>query len=771
MDNYRVSVRAMVEYVYSAGSIDNRFRSSSSMTEGTRIHQKLQKEYGESDQKEVFLQMDIPFDSFTLQLEGRCDGLLAAGSDGLLTIDEIKSTTKSLDLIEEQSHPVHWAQAKCYAWIVAEQNALEEIKVQLTYVQLPSEEKKQFAKVFSQTELKEYIEETAAAYRAFAVMKLKHEKQRQESIRQLAFPYPEYRSGQRAFAGTVYKTIMDRKNLMAEAPTGIGKTMSTLFPAIKSMGEGLSRKLFYLTAKTITRATAEEALSHLEAKGLYMNSVTMTAKDKICFKEETICQPEYCDFADGYYDRINGAMLDILSNETRIIRAVIEQYAMKHKICPFEFSIDLAYQADAVIGDYNYVFDPRVNLKRFLEEQKTKTVLLIDEAHNLVDRARAMFSASIDKSPFLKLKREYKQNHALFLPSKALNDFFIAFKKEMDGRKQLVLDHIPDELPSLMEAFTEEAEKELLRTSKEPANTELLLETYFAAQNFIRIAKLFDDHSIAYGEKNGNELTLNLFCIDPSENLRRMGKGYRAKIYFSATMSPGRYYQDMLGVEEDDFKTRVPSPFHRDQFQVWVQPLSTRYREREESIAPIVRTIGNLVEGKSGNHLVFFPSYQYLESVYEEFTLNYSHIQTIKQDTGMKEEERERFLERFQAGSKEPLVGFAVLGGIFSEGIDLRGDRLNGVAVVGVGLPQIGFERDLIKTHFAAHGKNGYDYAYVYPGMNKVLQAGGRLIRSETDTGTIILIDDRYLQAKYQGLLPEEWRDFRILNDSSILKE
>ena len=761
MDFYKVSVRALVEYVFSSGSIDSRFRSASSLAEGTKAHQKIQKTYSDNDQREVFLGVDIPLDDMIVQIEGRCDGLLEGEERKI--IDEIKSTAADLSLIEEESYPVHWAQAKCYAYMYAKAHGQNEMEVQLTYFQIESEEMKKFSKVFSIAELGKFMDEVVEEYRPFAQYQLAHKKKRDDSITSLPFPYQGYRNGQRKLAGAVYKTIVDQKTLMAAAPTGIGKTMSTIFPTIKAIGEKEANRLFYLTAKTITRTAAEEAFLDLEKNGLHMNSVTLTAKDKVCFKEETICQKDYCEFANGYYDRVNGAILDILTHETQMNRSVIERYAQKHKVCPFEFSIDLAYQADAIIGDYNYLFDPRVYLKRLSEEQKSKTVLLVDEAHNLVDRAREMFSAVLLKSPFLQLKKSYKHHNPLFRVLKQINEYFIGVKKECIEEKYKILPGVPDSLLPLLETFIELAEKELLTGGQESEGTELLLETYFSSQNFMRISTFYDEHYMTYSEVSRNEVTLKLFCIDPSANLQKMGKGYRSKVFFSATLSPQHYYQDMLGLEKDDYVITVPSPFNPNQWKVTIQPLSTRYRDRQNSIEPIVKTIGSLAHGKTGNHLIFFPSYQYMEAVYEVFRESFPEVQSIKQETGMTETEREGFLAHFQGGKDQTLLGFAVLGGIFSEGIDLKGDRLNGVAVVGVGLPQIGLERDLIKDFFSGTGKSGYDYSYVYPGMNKVLQAGGRLIRSETDHGTIILIDDRFLQPKYQGLLPEEWRQFDLL--------
>lgn len=747
--------------MFRSGSIDSRFRTTSTMTEGTKAHQKIQKSYDEGDQKEVYVQTEVEQDGLTLLIDGRCDGLLFSEDD--VTIDEIKSTARDLAMIEEGTYPVHWAQAKVYAYIYAKDHNLSSINVQLTYMQVNTEEQKRFKKQFTQDELSVFLEETVQHYAPYAKLIVQHRKDRDQSIKDLPFPFKSYREGQRKLAGAVYTTIAEGKNLFAQAPTGIGKTMSTSFPAVKAIGEGVLQRMFYLTAKTITREAAEEAFLLMQKKGLRMNVVTLTAKEKMCVKEKTICQADYCEFADGYYDRVNGAVLDILANETVIHRRVIQEYAMKHKLCPFEFSLDLAYGADAVICDYNYVFDPRVSLKRMLEEQKKRTALLIDEAHNLVDRGRSMFSAEIYKSAFLSIARDFKgKNTELSQSAKAVNDLGLTLKKRCGETKSLVMEEKPEELIELLELFVASAEKELLM-QHDGESQQMLLDTYFAAQSFIRIAKLYDERYVTYVEYERSEVKVKLFCLDPSLLLQQMGKGFRSRIYFSATFTPIDYYKDMIGFQDEDYALAIPSPFDRDQLAVYIQPLSTRYRDRERTRKPIAAMMKELVTSQKGNYLVFFPSYQYMNDVYEDFMNEDVPVKSIIQLTGMTEEEREQFLGAFQADSQETLVGFAVMGGIFSEGVDLVGDRLNGVIVVGVGLPQIGLERNIIKDYFSSQGKNGYNYSYVYPGINKVLQAGGRLIRSEQDQGTIVLVDDRFLSHQYQELLPYEWKDFTVL--------
>ncbi|MBE4908511.1 ATP-dependent DNA helicase [Bacillus luteolus] len=755
----KLSVRTLVEYVYRSGSIDNKFRTTSTLTEGTKAHKVIQSTYNETDQKEVFLKTEIEYEKLLYKIEGRCDGLIFRSDEVL--IDEIKSTTKDLSLINEETFPVHWAQAIVYAYIYAKDHEHREMSVQLTYIHVVTEEQKKFIKRFTFQELKQFVNELVKNYSPYALLMHKHRINRDQSIKELPFPFSTYREGQRTLAGAIYKTIAEEKNIFANAPTGIGKTISTIFPTVKAIGEGKLERLFYLTAKTITRQTAEEAFSLMKTKGLCMSAVTITAKDKVCFKEETICQKEYCEFANGYYDRLNEAFLDIFSQETFISRATIEEYARRHTLCPFEFSLDLAFVADAIICDYNYIFDPKVALKRFFEEHKRQTVLLIDEAHNLVDRAREMFSAELQKSSFLTLKRDYKGTN-LYESVTQLNKYFIELKKKCAEKGHIVLKDLQDDLVELLEEFTHVAELELLHQTKSQ-DQQLLLDTYFAATGFVRISKLFDERFVFYVSTEKNEVQIKLFCLDPSYLLQQISKKFRATVYFSATLLPFQYFMDMLGGTTEDYTISIPSPFLKEQTDVFIQPLSTRYHDRDHSKSHIVNMLSNLVKERKGNYLVFFPSYQYLKSVFEDFTANYPEIRSILQHNNMGEDEREQFLEEFKEDSTSTLVGFAVLGGIFSEGVDLKGNRLKGVVVVGVGLPQLCLERNIIKDYFHSSGKNGYDYAYTYPGMNKVLQAGGRLIRSEADTGVIVLVDDRFLTQKYQGLFPVEWRDFETI--------
>lgn len=760
-----LAVRQLVEHVFRSGSLEGGFRSVSSLTEGTKVHQRIQKTYGELDQKEVYLSLEISHGGFIFVLDGRCDGLLVS-EDGKVTIDEIKSTAMELEGIEPDTFPVHWAQAKCYAYMYASINDVPELDIQLTYVQVGTNEHKRFVQTMTRDQLEAFVADVVQKYAPYAEMLHRHQTRRDASITGLDFPFPAYRKGQRKLAGAVYASIAEGAKLFAEAPTGIGKTMSTIFPAVKAIGTGLLQRIFYLTAKTITRTAAEEAFARLQAGGLHLHAVTITAKEKICFQEQISCRKEDCIYADGYYDRVNVAILDMLGHETLIDRGVVEAYARKHRVCPFEFSLDAAYAADAVICDYNYIFDPRVSLKRQMAEYKRHTALLVDEAHNLVDRSREMFSSALGKSAFLALQREYKAvNKGVFAAAKAVNSYFIRQRKRTE-EKHLIEREAPVELLELIEDFVQQAERELAAGAGRlvPETGSLLLDTYFEAVHFVKIGKLYDERYVTYLEASSHEVRIKLLCLDPAHLLREVGKGYRSHIYFSATLSPIGFYRDMLGADSHDYTVTVPSPFSKEQLEVVLLPLSTRYRDREATAAPLAAYLQQLTERRPGNYLFFFPSYAYMNTVYERFMSGAPKAETILQHGDMAEEEREKYLAAFEAGGSGTLAGFAVMGGIFSEGVDLVGSRLTGVVVVGVGMPQIGLERNIMRSYFDRTGRNGFDYAYVYPGMNKVLQAGGRLIRSEQDTGLLVLVDDRYLQPHYARLLPEQWREHTVIS-------
>lgn len=770
MDNQmevKISVRDLVEFILRSGSIDSSFIGSNRAVEGTRIHQKIQRSFKEGYESEVVLKYTVNYKDFLLTVEGRADGIIH--QNDMVIIDEIKTTTAPLEMIDEHFNPLHWAQAKCYAYIYAEQYHIEDTNVRLTYYQLDLDEIKYIDKCFSFDELKTFFQTITDEYYKWAKKTFDWNVEKIAAIKDLKFPYEDYRKGQREMAVAVYKTIENEKNLFAQAPTGIGKTISAIFPAIKAMGEGHTSKIFYLTAKTITRTAAQDAFSIMREKGLKLKYIILTAKEKICFNGETICTPEECIYASGHFDRVNAAIDDILSNEDELSREIIEEYAKKHKVCPFEFSLDLTLWADAIICDYNYVFDPSVYLKRFFMDRGGDYTVLIDEAHNLVDRSREMFSAELYKRPFLDLKRMMKEESPKI--SKELgkiNKFMLDMGKLCGENGYFIVKEPHEKIYALLKTFMHLSEEYLLK-HKDGEVYEKLLQLYFDCVSFTRIWELYDERYTTYVEKTDDDVKIKLFCLDPSYQLREVLKKCRASVFFSATLLPMGYHRNILGGSEEDYGIYLDSPFSIDNRRILIADnISTRYRDREQSYGVIADYIKAVISAKAGNYMVFFPSYQYMDAVYDVFIERYSGINAYAQLPGMTEKEREKFLEFFRPNPEESGIGFCVLGGIYSEGIDLKYDRLIGVIIVGVGLPQICLERNIIREYFEKSQNLGYAYAYMYPGMNKVLQAAGRLIRSEEDKGIILLIDDRFKYQSYQRLFPKEWFPYMRVNELNI---
>ncbi|WP_271005643.1 ATP-dependent DNA helicase [Listeria seeligeri] len=770
MKAVQISVRRLVEFVLRGGSIDSRMTSSDRALEGTKIHQLLQKSAGEEYQAEVSLKLDRTVDGVVFSLDGRADGIINEQ-----TIDEIKTTETVMEEITEDFRPLHWAQLICYGFMLAEKSDLPEVTLQLTYYQVADEEIKQFRRIMSREEMGVFVDDLLSKYAVWAKMSAAWEMKRNKTIQELSFPYDSYRRGQRELSIAVYRTAVSGENLFCEAPTGIGKTMSTLFPAVKAMGEGKTDKIFYFTAKTITRQVAEDALDEMRRKGLAARSVTITAKDKICFLDERKCEPDHCQFARGYYDRLNEALFDLLGQEEAITRTVVEQYARKYTLCPFELSLDVALFCDAIVCDYNYLFDPVVYLKRFFSEGPGKYTFLVDEVHNLVDRARSMFSATLRKSLVMQVKRQLdkKLHKRLWNAVNAMNKVMVSLNKELTESGETI--HVNKigltEWNESVLKFTFVAKEWLPQNTQSETQSDVL-ELYFESLRYVKIAELYDERYTTQITRTHSDLEIKQLCLDPAFLLSEKLKLGASSVLFSATLRPIDYYTNVLGGEEDTSRMVFSSPFEQQNMHLLVADnISTKYQMRDQSLASVVEALAALIAGKKGNYLFFFPSFQYLQNVYELFREKHPEIVARKQEGAMDEEQREAFLEAFKAGNLETLVGFCVLGGVFSEGIDLRGERLIGAAIVGVGLAQLNPESDLIKDYYNETIGQGFDYAYQLPGMNKVLQAVGRVIRGESDRGVILLIDERFSASRYRTLFPAHWNHAKIVKNTKEITE
>ncbi|SMC45167.1 ATP-dependent DNA helicase [Sporomusa malonica] len=762
----KTSVRSLVEFVLRSGDLSAAFTGSSRMVDGSRIHRHIQKSQGSEYEPEISLSIVVERPDVKIQISGRADGVITAKDEAgmvQVTIDEIKSVTEELEAIEEGHNLLHWAQAKCYAYIYAVQHGLKQVSVQISYCQVTTLEIKAFKQRYSILELSDFFNCLITEYAMWANRLGEWINERNNSAQLLQFPFSAFRHGQRQLAVAVYKTLSMGLKLFAQAPTGTGKTMATVFPAVKALGMGHVEKIFFLTAKTVTRQLAEEAFDRLRQAGLKCKTLTLTAKEKTCFVPGAACTPEECPYAQGYYDRINLALNDCWRLEA-FTREAIEQCAREHRICPFELSLELAFWTDAVICDYNYVFDPRVYLKQFFHENDAQYCFLIDEAHNLVDRARDMFSAEITKQSFLDIKKSVNdQLPQLAKAAGKINTFLLKTGKscvekpavgEFDYfiREQSLTDILP-----LLRKFMDLAEKWLAKNQQADFREELM-DIYFKVNAYLRTSEMYDERYVTYVEKIDKDIKLKLFCVNPSELLKQAVKRGRAAIYFSATLTPLNYFLEILGGEEGDGKIVVPSPFTHNNLALLVADnISTTYKTREKTYDLIVESTTAAIKARAGNYLVFLPSYRYMEEVYQRFSLKNPLIRVVRQIGEMTEEERAEFLCQFSGDNVETLVGFAVLGGVFGEGIDLTGERLIGAIIVGVGLPKVCLEREIIRQWFDKNNRQGYEYAYVYPGMNKVLQAAGRVIRTEQDRGLVLLIDERLSQSRYRRLFPPEW--------------
>ncbi|EKK3340527.1 ATP-dependent DNA helicase [Listeria innocua] len=765
MKNVQISVRRLVEFVLKSGSIDSRMTSSDRALEGTKIHQLLQKEAGEEYEAEVSLKLVRVIDDISFTLEGRADGVI----NGEM-IDEIKTTEVEMDEITEDFRPLHWAQLICYGFMLAEKSDLAEVTLQLTYYQVADKEVKQFTRVMSRKEMSTFVDDLLSKYAIWAKMSAAWEMKRNKSIQELTFPYDGYRRGQRELAIAVYRTAMDDEKLFCEAPTGIGKTMSTLFPSVKAMGEGKADKLFYFTAKTITRQVAEDALDEMRRKGLAARSVTITAKDKICFLDERKCDPEHCQFARGYYDRLNEALFDMLQTEETITRSVVEAFARKYTLCPFELSLDVALFCDVIVCDYNYLFDPVVYLKRFFADGPGRYTFLVDEVHNLVDRARSMFSATLSKSIIMQVKRELdkKTDKKLLNSVTAMNKIMIALNKQLAEENKTIYvkkEALSDWNEAVLK-FSYVAKDWLPKNTEAKAQADVL-ELYFESLRYLKIAELYDKRYVTQITRNRSDVLIKQLCLDPAFLLSEKLKLGASSVLFSATLRPIDYYTNLLGGNNDTSRLTFASPFKQNNMHLMVADyISTKYQRRENSLESVIDALYAMLSGKKGNYLFFFPSFQYLETAFELFSEKYPEVRAQKQQSFMNEAEREEFLAAFETGREETFVGFCVLGGVFSEGVDLRGERLIGTAIVGVGLAQMNVESDLIKDYYNETIGRGFDYAYQIPGMNKVLQAVGRVIRGDKDQGVVLLIEERFATDRYKALFPAHWNHARTVKNT-----
>ncbi|MCH5332895.1 MAG: ATP-dependent DNA helicase [Agathobacter sp.] len=800
-----ISVRNLVEFIFREGDIDNRVDrlTANAMQEGSRLHRKIQKSMGGGYQAEVPLAITVEAADYRMTVEGRADGIFYVGEPeaadtyeqvrlalaeceeekeigtritrgNVWYIDEIKGVSRRPETMDGPVY-VHQAQAMCYAYIYAEQNGLDRMGVQMTYCSLDNEapgEPRRFRIEYEFAELADWFEALMERYRKWADFQVQWKKKRQESIRSLAFPY-EYREGQKKLIEDVYRSILRGKTLFLQAPTGVGKTISTIFPAVKAVGEGLADRIFYLTAKTITATVAKETFGLLRGQGYTAKTIQLTAKEKLCVCEEMNCNPVDCPYAKGHFDRVNDAVFDLLQKSDTFTREEILAQADAWRVCPFELSLDTASWADNILCDYNYVFDPNVYLKRFFAEGvKGDYIFLVDEAHNLVERSREMYSAEIVKEDVLAVKNIMKQHDR---ETEALlqkcNRELLAMRRECETYR--VYDNISALVFHLMRLASRM--EEFLEKPMDFPERRSVLELYFTVRNFLRIYDLVDEHYVIYAQAEEGRFSVKLFCVDPSSNLQACVDKAEAAVFFSATLLPVNYYKKLLSTRTDDYAIYAESTFSSSQrLLLFGKDVSTKYTRRSPAeYKKIARYILALVQGKTGNYMAFFPSYRLMQEVCDclREEPEGAGLAILCQTANMREDEREEFLAAFEEEREETLIAFCVMGGIFGEGIDLKNDRLIGAVIVGTGLPQVSNEREILRDYYDRRGGQGFDYAFRYPGMNKVLQAAGRVIRTAEDKGVVLLLDERFLQPEYVPLFPREWQERKLCDSGQVQAE
>lgn len=785
----KISVRRLVEFILRSGDIDTRTGSgvdTEAMLAGGRAHRKIQKGKAGDYRAEVPLVWETDRGDFVLRIEGRADGIF---TDGLsrLCVDEIKGLLMDVRELSEP-YEVHLAQAKCYAAIlfrtdfVAWDDGLPDdreptyertrIGVRMTYVDLEENDRiNMFDFEYGKEELLAWFDSVVEEYCKWCQHHTDHKKRRDASMGPLTFPF-EYRPGQKNLVSSVYHTILRKQELFLMAPTGVGKTLSVVYPAVRAVGQGHADMIFYLTAKNQTLTVGAEAFRILADRGLIMKTIVLTSKEKICPMNEPSCNPDDCPYAKGHFDRVNDAVFELLSRENYFDRDVILAHARERNVCPFEMSLDVASWCDAVLCDYNYAFDPKAHLRRFFGEgMKGDYIYLVDEAHNLVDRAREMYSATIVKEDVLAAKKVTKPvSRSATRALERLNKELLTVKKELagvEGRNpylvltdSTLLGRIQNEA---LRAFGEL--QVLFKEQRNASFREELLDFYFEISDFVSTFERMDDDYVVYADLNEEEhLCVTLFCVNPARNLQEMIDRGRSAVFFSATLLPVDYYKKMFTTREETYAVYARSPFADDQKIVVVgSDVSTRYRSRGTSMyKKIARYIHDTAMARRGNYMAFFPSYKFMSDVLAVYREEFDEpgINWVAQSRYMNEMDREIFLENFYEDPRMTMVGFCVMGGVFAEGIDLIGSRLIGAVVVGCGLPQVGTRTELLRTYYEEKTGDGFNYAYLYPGMNKVLQSAGRVIRTTEDRGVIVLLDDRFLGRDCLMMFPREWSEY-----------
>lgn len=771
-----LSVHNLVDFLLRKGSIDSRVFNVTAMTEGTRLHAFLQAKMKAAEDHyiaEFYLEHTFNLRGYEITLQGRADGVVKT-LDGGYIVDEIKSTVADLEEFHENNETWHLGQVQCYALMLAYLYDLDQVTARLTYLSQVNKDRLVKFYTYKVEQLEQIVFDLLNRYIDFYDVVINHITKRNESAKLMRFPFETLRKGQKRLAGYTYAVSKQGGSLYVEAPTGIGKTISTLYPAVYSFSDEVIEKIFYLTAKTSGQVMAFDTVKLMNKSGLIAKSIVITAKDKVCLNQGSPCNPDACPFAKDYYSKLQGVLFEMLSETNNYDANTLEQYALKHTMCPFELQLDLSLFCDIIIGDYNYLFDPLVYLKRFFDTSETNYFGLIDEAHNLVDRARLMYSGVLYSRDFNKVKKllrpleHKKMKSALRQITTQMNKL----KREFADKGEIILEKLPSTITRAFNNFIS-AGQHIMRHEEDFISDEFS-DFFFAVNRFLKIYEYYDDTYVLYFKSGKSWWELNLFNLDPKENVADGLSKLSGAVLFSATLSPSDYYVNLLGGNKQSPLLKLASPFPEENRKILVGPnIETTYRKRDESYEEIAEYIDAFVHPKVGNYLVFFPSYKYLQSVetYLSEINKRRDYNLIVQNRNMSKVEQDEFLAEFKLNPTQTTIGLAVMGGVFGEGIDLSEDRLIGAVVVGVGIPQIGFERNLIKEYYDEQSNIGFNYAYTYPGMNRVAQAIGRVIRSEEDKGAILLIDSRYTRRNYAEFISSLTKTYEYVYSPAEIEE
>ena len=761
----KIAIKELAYFTCQSGNLSLEFFSNHDMQKGQRAHEYLQNKYNENSLSEVYIKENIDYLGKQYILHGFIDGVL--DDDGELIIEEIKSTTHDLDEITSEYHKEHLAQLKIYGYLYALQNKIDVIHLRLTYISVVDYETKSLDFIEKIDTLEEFTFHILEEYITWLNLLEESEIIKEKTIKTIQFPFEKQRPGQRDLMKAVFQTMTKKEILYAIAPTGIGKTMATMFSALKTLQK--NEKLFYLTAKGSGKNAPVDAIKLLAKKGLKIKTIDITAKRKICNCKQKNCNPDDCPFAIGYFDRLKDATTDIFKNNDIFDKELILEISNKHQICAFEFSLYLSYFCDIIIADYNYVFDPKAHLVRYFEDDTYKPKVLVDEAHNLINRSKEMFSAGISEADIRLIRRKltnYKPsvrnecNKAI----KLLNEY----REEIVEKTLYCSTSLNLDLSVVLRQIIQKCDQ-IFDENKKIQDKDEIMDSYFKIMDFLRVSDMFGVTHRQLVKLINDEIYIQYLCLDASDFLlETIKKSIHGIVFFSATLYPIDYHCNLLTKGEGKYLELISS-FSPENLDIIINNrISTKYKDRIDSIDTILETIEILTTEKKGNFIVFFPSYQYMQMVVE--SISNEDYEIIVQKNNLTDEEKQEIIEKFKT-TNNTKVGFFVMGGVFSEGIDFIGDSLSGVIIVGVGLPLVCDENNILKDYFEEEYNQGFEYAYMYPGFTKVIQAVGRVIRSDTDKGVAILIDERFGYSKYLALNPPHWTNKKIITNTYDLSK